>query len=249
MPIAGFDCHCHLDLYKDPTAILRDLNGASISTFAVTTTPRAFKGNLQRFGSSSLVRVGLGIHPELAHTREANMRMFHELLPAASLVGEIGLDKRPRNRATFSQQQAVFDEVLSAVQLSDRPRILSVHSAGAVTPVLARLELLSDTRIKKIMHWFTGSLGELQRAVDLNCYFSVNQAMVETDRGKSLIRKIPPNQLLAETDGPFTSVSGRPAVPSDVLLLAGSLAKEIHLTELETRQLLVRNALTAISDL
>jgi len=58
----------------------------------------------------------------------------------------------------------------------------------------------------------------------LGCYFSVNAEMTRTDRGRSLVRDLPMDRVLTETDGPFTQVDGRPSEPADVKATAAAIA-------------------------
>ena len=44
---------------------------------------------------------------------------------------------------------------------------------------------------------------QLRRAVEMGCYFSVNGAMIKSQNGQNLIKSIPMNRLLVETDAPF----------------------------------------------
>jgi len=66
------------------------------------------------------------------------------------------------------------------------------------------------------LHWFTGSKAEAQRALELGCYFSINAAMLESERHASMTAVIPLDRLLTETDGPFTKTDERPSIPADV---------------------------------
>ena len=76
-----------------------------------------------------------------------------------------------------------------------------------------------------MLHWFTGSLSELRRAVDFGCYFSVNHAMLDGDKRRALARAIPIDRLLTETDGPFTKMGEMPSIPSDVARTVIELAR------------------------
>ncbi len=53
-----------------------------------------------------------------------------------------------------------------------------------------------------IFHWFSGSGEELVRARKLGCFFSVNEMMLNTRRGRAYARQIPLECLLLETDAP-----------------------------------------------
>ena len=53
-----------------------------------------------------------------------------------------------------------------------------------------------------IFHWFSGTSDELVRARNAGCYFSVNERMLASKRGREYTRQIPLDRLLLETDAP-----------------------------------------------
>ena len=53
-----------------------------------------------------------------------------------------------------------------------------------------------------IFHWFSGTSDEFVRARIAGCYFSVNERMLATKRGREYARQIPLDRLLLETDAP-----------------------------------------------
>lgn len=55
-----------------------------------------------------------------------------------------------------------------------------------------------------ILHWFTGTPVQMEDAINLGCFFSINPKMLKTKSGINLIHKIPPNRILIETDAPFS---------------------------------------------
>jgi len=48
--------------------------------------------------------------------------------------------------------------------------------------------------------------------------------MLSNDRHVPMVREIPLDRLLTETDGPFTRIDGRPSEPLDVALTIEGLA-------------------------
>ena len=66
------------------------------------------------------------------------------------------------------------------------------------------------------MHWFSGTHGELARAIDLGCWFSVGPAMLRGAKGRRLASLMPLDQVLTETDGPITRQNGKGLMPWDV---------------------------------
>jgi Tat protein secretion system quality control protein TatD with DNase activity len=86
-------------------------------------------------------------------------------------------------------------------------RVISIHavrSAGTVLDVLESHGLLTPRPDSPVItfHWFSGTSDELVRASDAGCYFSVNERMLATKRGREYARQIPLDCLLLETDAP-----------------------------------------------
>jgi TatD DNase family protein len=219
------DFHCHLDLYPDHEAAIERCERERVYTLAVTTTPKAWPRNDQLASATKFVRAALGLHPQLVESRAHELALWKDLADQTRYVGEVGLDSGPRHFRSLNRQKEVFGEILDrCADLGDR--ILTVHSVRSVKTVLDMIETrLPRSRGKFVMHWFTGTSTEMRRAIELGSYFSVNQAMLDGDRGRSLVEGIPVDRLLTETDGPFTQTSGRPSHPSDVSLSVVELAR------------------------
>lgn len=67
-----------------------------------------------------------------------------------------------------------------------------------------------------ILHWFSGSRRELERASALGCWFSVGPAMIRSQRGRDLLGAMPRERVLTETDGPFAAGKEGPLRPGEV---------------------------------
>lgn len=219
------DFHCHLDLYPDHLGAIAQCERDAIYTLAVTTTPKAWARNYQLASATKYVRAALGLHPQLVESRASELALWKELVGETRYVGEVGLDSGPRYFRSLEQQKQVFGEILDrCADLGDR--ILTVHSVRSVRAVMDAIEArVPRTRGKIVMHWFTGSPAEMRRAIDLDFYFSVNRAMLDSEKHRALVAAIPLDRLLTETDGPFTQTSGRPAHPSDVALTVVELGR------------------------
>ncbi|MCM3181164.1 TatD family hydrolase [Cytobacillus horneckiae] len=57
---------------------------------------------------------------------------------------------------------------------------------------------------KVILHWFSGSLSDLNKAIDYGYFFSINNEMIKSVNGRKIIELLPLNRILLESDGPFT---------------------------------------------
>lgn len=207
------DFHCHLDLYPKPSEIIQGCIERKIYVLSVTTTPSAWEVTANLSSRAKRINTALGLHPQLAHQRKSELKLFEKLLPAVKYVGEIGLDGLPEFEQHRSSQVEVFEEILQACQ-NIGGRVLSIHSRRAASDVLDCLTKTPGAGVP-IMHWFSGSHRELARAIKMGCWFSVGPGMLNSAKGRKLAEKMPRNRLLTESDGPFAKVSRRPAVPWD----------------------------------
>lgn len=242
------DFHCHLDLYPDHAAAVAECERARVFTLGVTTTPKAWPRNKQVAAGTKYVRAALGLHPQLVAERASEIELWASYLHEARYVGEVGLDGGPRFFRSLPLQREVFKQVLRLCA-HQGDKILTVHSTRAAKAVLDLLEeYFPPSRGKVVLHWFTGSRAEARRALDLGCYFSVNVAMLQSQRHRPMLEELPFSRLLLETDGPFTKSGNRVVGPGEVAEAAAGLAR-IRKTPLEIFAASVRaNLKTLVSD-
>jgi len=223
------DFHCHLDLYPDHAAAVRDAEAAGVFTLAVTTTPRAWPRNKELAQHTKYIRAALGLHPQLVAEREIEIELWDRHLAETRYVGEVGLDAGPRYFKSLDVQRRVFQHILRRCALAGG-KIITVHSIRSAKSVLDLVEShLPPGRGKIVLHWFTGTKSEARRAVDLGCYFSINARMLGNERHAPMMQAIPLDRMLTETDGPFTRTGDRPSQPSDVGSVVEALGQLHHL--------------------
>jgi TatD DNase family protein len=238
------DFHCHLDLYPDPHETARLCEEKGLHVLSVTTTPSAFRGTsaLER----GRIRTALGLHPQLAAERIAELELFDELIVETRYVGEIGLDGAPEFRASWESQLTVFDHILASCANAGG-RILSIHSRRAAAPVLDRLAAHPETG-PAILHWFTGTLGQLNQADRLGCWFSVGPPMLRSAKARELILRMPRDRVLTESDGPFAQIDKRPLYPWDAELAVQGLAELWRCDDESVRHMLKENLRTLTTE-
>lgn len=206
------DMHCHLDLYPDPRAEIERVGKCGAYVLSVTTTPSAWVQTQALASRYPRIRTALGLHPQLAGERINELSLFDRLLPDARYVGEVGLDGGPDSKEFWPQQVLVFDHILSSC-VNQGGRVLSIHSRNATMDVLEALKQHRGFGVA-ILHWFSGTKKELAKAVEMGCWFSVGAAMISGTKGRELVRLIPRERILTETDGPFAKVRGRALAPA-----------------------------------
>jgi len=216
------DVHCHIDLYRDYDAVIREAEAARVFTLAVTNTPAVYTQCHDLVASTKFLHAAVGLHPQLVAARHRETDLLLDLIREVPYVGEVGLDFSDANPAVRLLQQDVLARILARCA-EVGGRIVSLHSRRASRETI---DLVSSLRPgTAILHWYSGPLRELGRAIDAGCYFSVNPSMIRSASGARLVRQIPLDRLLTETDGPFVEVAGRPATPANVSLLVEEIAR------------------------
>jgi TatD DNase family protein len=215
------DTHFHLDLSTSPADVVRQIEAARVYTIAVTNAPSVFPQTERLTQGSKYVRPALGLHPELAVQRAAEIVLFTRYLSRTRYVGEIGLDYVTTVDSERRRQRRVLDSILSDCRQAGG-KILTMHSRRAAADVV---DAVGDSFPGAwILHWYSGSRSVLKRALTLGAFVSVNTTMALSERSEALIREVPVDRVLLESDGPFISVDGLPARPMDLGRVVRQLA-------------------------
>lgn len=218
-PTHLLDTHCHVSAFTDPVAVIRAAE-ANTSIVAVTESPEEYRRLRTRLGRRDHVQVALGLHPLKAHTfTPSDLARFFRLVPESTWIGEVGLDFSRHGVATKKHQLRVFDAVLTEAQPGQHP--LTVHSRGAETDSIS---FLAQAKLPAVLHWYTGPAAPIDSALDAGLYFSYNIAMVRSKKFTTLLRAIPRDRTLLETDGPYARGAHGPAQPHQIGEVVAALA-------------------------
>ncbi|HBK86434.1 MAG TPA: hydrolase TatD [Firmicutes bacterium] len=215
------DCHFHLDLFNDPVKVADEIEAAGIEVIAVTNTPSVFKATQTLAASCRNINASLGLHPQLAATRGSELPLMEDLIKETRFIGEVGLDYTTNNEREVKLQRKVFERILQ-ICASGGSKILNVHSRRATNDVITMIGPSYPGKI--ILHWFSGSLRDLTKAMDYGMYLSANISMIKSVKGQSLIKHMNPDLVVTETDGPFVRVGHAPAMPTEVIKIINFLS-------------------------
>lgn len=243
-PLASLvDTHCHVDLFPDPVALVREIERRRVYTIAVTNTPSVFPRLCEIVGESRFVRAALGLHPELAAERHREMAQFPELLPRTRYVGEVGLDYQTTVEAERAMQRRVLTAIIEQCDAAGG-KIVTVHSRRAAEDAVSAFG--ERFRGTYILHWYSGGTRALRRAIANGAYVSFNTAMMRSERGRALVNEVPRGRVLTETDGPFVAVDDVAAEPHHVAIVLEELA-ELWSTPIdEARRIVYANFATLL---
>ena len=208
-----FDAHVHANLMDSPLNVARSSNEAKLGLFTCGVTPHDYLELAPQLTQAN-IHVGLGAHPWYisdGRATQKDIELLLELMGETPYIGEVGLDFSSRYCVDGLQELQVkaFTKICArAAELSrnDQPRVLSMHTVRSVNAVLDILEQTGAAQeCVPIIHWFSGSSEELQRAIKLGCWFSVGEMSLKTKRGREYAKVYPQDKLLTETDLPSSN--------------------------------------------
>jgi len=151
-------------------------------------------------------------------------------------VGEIGLDPKYTKRKEQKEQQLrVFTEMVQLAEKLGLPII--VHSRWSAQKIV---DLLSSYRLRSVLwHWLSDSSEVLSKIVERGDFVSEGPPLVYSDKIQEIVRQVPLECLLTETDGPvryygpFKDTPTTPALISQTVTAISQVKKtdEFHVAE------------------
>lgn len=249
------DTHCHLYWNKfdeDRGAVIQRAIEAGVKRMLVPgTTIETSKQAIELAEKYEQIYAAVGVHPTDANTlSEKNIDELFKLAEhkKVAAIGEIGLDyywvKDPDER---NHQKRVFNLQVQIAEALNKPLVIHLREENDATegPVFDDLFELMKPWFEKwnaphhplglkpgVLHSFNGNLELASKAIDLGFYIGVTGPVTYTknEKHRGMIKNLPLNHLLIETDAPFLSPvpqRGKRNEPAYVAHIADKIA-EIH---------------------
>jgi len=163
-------------------------------------------------------RATAGVHPHHAHEfHEVDLPALRELLraPEVGAAGECGLDYF-RNFSPHADQERAFRQQLELAIECGKP--LFLHQRDAHDDLLAILKPYLPKCGPAVVHCFTGDERALRESLDAGCYIGITGWLCDERRGqhlRELVKRIPADRLMVETDGPYLLPRSLKPAPKD----------------------------------
>jgi TatD DNase family protein len=147
-----------------------------------------------------------GVHPHHAiDYDDATDALLRELSQdhAVRAIGETGLDYN-RNYSPRDVQRQVFERQLQIAVDVQKP--LFLHQRDAHGDFVALLRRYRDKIPAAVVHCFTDTGEALRDYLALDCHIGITGWICDERRGthlRELVREIPANRLMIETDAPY----------------------------------------------
>jgi len=251
------DAHIHLDLYKEEerAQLLSTLGPGVRGMITVSMNLVSCKMNqtlARQF--PGLIFPAYGYHPEQAIPGTAEEQDLFKWIEAnhngMAAVGEVGLPYYNRKEAESKGEPFalipyinLLEKFVWLAKKLDKPIVLHAVYEDATIAV----DLLEMYRWKKAhFHWFKGNEQITHRMVENGYLFSVTPDVVYEEEIQNLVRQVPLEQLMVETDGPWpfegpfeARMTHPDMIGESVLCMAGIKKKPVS----ETADVLLNNTI------
>lgn len=206
------DSHCHIDDEKfaaDRDEVVERALAAGVEQMVVIGTgegPPDLEAGIRIAEDYGAVLATVGVHPEYAaRVTPGLFDLISDLLNHAKVIaiGEIGLDYH-WDPSTRDVQQEVFIEQMRIARAKKKPIV--IHTRDAWDDTFALLgEHWQPAGLPCVLHCFTGTPEQAQRALDMGFYLSFGGIVTypKALEVQASAKLVPLDRMLVETDAPY----------------------------------------------
>ena len=234
------DTHVHLDdLEGDPGGIVAEAATAGVTDLVMMGTGRASSRQAVAWSESLPgVWAAVGHHPLNQSGPDVGELRALATRPRTVAIGEVGLDAVDEHRGPWELQVRWLRGCCGLGVELDLP--VSIHIRG--TEVEALLILGEHSGLRGVMHYWTLGWQWAERYLELGFHLSFSGVVTRASREelREVVRRVPGDRLLLETDAPWGTPRGRTGAmrPAWMVDTARTVAevRGISLEELDRRQ-------------
>ncbi|OGM99376.1 MAG: hypothetical protein A3B91_00455 [Candidatus Yanofskybacteria bacterium RIFCSPHIGHO2_02_FULL_41_29] len=237
-----FDSHCHpqMEQYdKDREEMLKRAREAGVLMICVGTDLETSKKGIELAQKNDGMWATVGLHPNDI-TDGFDVMAYHNMLLDSKVVaiGEVGLDYyRTPEPGKQKKQKEFFEQFIDLAQKTKKPLILHFRdsSKGSSGRVHKDAIKILDSRFKiqnsglcGVAHSFTGNMDDAKKYLDLGFCLGFNGILTFTKQYDDVVKYIPLDRILLETDAPFLSPEpyrGKRNEPAYVVEVAKKIAE------------------------
>ena len=202
------DSHCHIDfpeLVAQPS-LFENMREAKVTHALCVSVNLADWPRVHGLATShDNLFASVGVHPD--HAPDTDGVTQAELLTRAAMprvvaIGETGLDYY-RLTGDLSWQRERFRIHIGAAKVCAKPLI--IHTRAAAADTIAIMADEDAGSVGGVMHCFTETWDVAKAALDLGFYISFSGIITFKNTGdlREVVRQVPLDRLLIETDSPY----------------------------------------------
>jgi len=210
----------HKSFNVDRSEVLARAHTAGVTRLIITGTSERSSQEAATFAQKhrGVLYATAGIHPhDSKHCTPATLTVLRTLAkyPEVVAIGECGLDY---NR-DFSPRPIQDQWFEAQIQLASELKMpLFLHERDAHQRFVEILSRYSNALAKVVVHCFTGTAEELDKYLSMGFYIGITGWICDDRRGthlRALVRRIPLDRLMLETDAPFLTPRDLRPQPAD----------------------------------
>jgi TatD DNase family protein len=215
----------HDSFDRDRDAVLQRARDAGVTRMVVTGASREHSPKAlalaQAHPGELFATAGVHPHHAVEYTDECDAEMRALLAhPEVVAVGETGLDyfrdfsPRPAQRKAFERQLQIGVDLLA----NGRGKPLFLHQRDAHADFMTIMKNFDGKLGQAVVHCFTGTREELFDYLDNDWYIGITGWLCDERRGqhlRELVKSIPADRLMVETDAPYLLPRTLRPMPSD----------------------------------
>lgn len=252
------DSHCHLDFddFADDLdgIVARAADAGVARLITICTRLDELDQNLALADRFDRVFLGAGVHPhEAGDFQDVSVDRLVAMARHPKLVGlgETGLDYF-YERSTKAAQQASFRTHCRAARETGLPVIIHTRDADPDTIQILAEEGAGeggDRPLRGVIHCFSSGRELAEKTIEFGFYVSLSGILTfkRSDEIRAIVRDLPLDRLLVETDAPFLAPvpkRGKRNEPAFVAHTAAMLAEVKGVSLQEVERVTTRNVLT-----
>ncbi len=233
------DAHCHLQFAQydeDRDALATEMQEEGIMGIVVGCDLDSSKKAVELAEKYEHIYASIGLHPNHEADEWYEAKQYRELAksPKVVAIGECGLDYFRPTEVTEEvkrKQKAIFNDQIQLAAELDLPLI--IHSRptkgtqDAYADVLALLTEAKKTypNLRGDMHFFVGGVEEAQAFIALGFTLSFTAVITFARDYDAVIKTVPLESILSETDAPYVAPLSRRGQRNDPLSVKDVVTK------------------------
>ncbi len=214
MSFKYFDSHSHLNLEQfesDKDEVIKSMEEESVGTLIVGTSFESSKEAVRLAKENANLFACIGLHPNEASNEIFEVEKYKSLLGKKTIcVGECGLDyfrgeEKAPQEIEFRKQIGFALENDLPLMLHIRPRKGTLDAYEDTLEILEEYKKTAGEKLRGQAHFFAGDTKIAQRFLDLGFYISFTGVITFTQDYDEVLKSVPLDRILTETDSPFVA--------------------------------------------
>ncbi len=215
--IKYLDIHSHLQMSEydfDREVVLVRMKEAGVGTIVVGVDYETSRQAVGLAEKHSEIYTCVGLHPKDNLTEVFDVEAYRKLVqnPKVVAIGECGLDffrlegDSGKVEEIKAQQKQLFIQQIELAIETDKPLMLHCRDAyREVLDILIPYKKQAGEKLRGNVHFFAGDVAIAKEFITLGFTVSFTGVVTFARNYDEVIRSLPPESILSETDAPFVA--------------------------------------------